>query len=949
MKRLLALLAIFAWFILFVGTAAAQTAVQYERYDVNITVLADGRFTVQEIQQIRFGGEFTQGFAEIPLAYTNGIENVKVTGGPTLDDQTLYLPGRGAAQTFTQSTEGDSLFVDWQYAPTRAGDTMVFVLEYTVVGGLWVYPEATRLEWRAVPADRSGIPVPNSQVTVTLPAAIPANALTTDAFGPEFEVKIVEEAASTTVVYQSLDDIADGTRFQILLDFPVGVVTAVPQQWQIDEDSAALEYSIDQIEMHIEMLPDGTLNVVETQQVSVQAGILYEGFREFSLLFTDGIQILGVREGDLALAAAQPGAICVDCYTVATNAPLSWWASYSPVYDEVRINEDAAGSVALNWYVPPLVAGESSQFTIEYVVEGAVLPSDSEQFLNWTAVSLTDVPIQNVHITWALPSGLSLEDASFSGTNLDVSRTADGAIVLTNLERILPNTPWQIELTLPPNALDAAVPAWQQKIDAEVVEGIAFQEEQARQALIRLVVGILAVILAILGGLTYWYLQGSRRLREARGNYRTEPPSDLPPGVVNYLVEGKMTARGILASVLHLADLGLLRLKMGEPLEITAVRQQPLTANTKLITPAGAEVTVSSFLAQLFNHLLPQLPAGHSVPLPTLLLSLPAELPQLTKTMGEEMVGHFYGRKSGLGKNSNAVSFITMIAIFAALAYIFMNNLDSRWDVPFPFFMVGGMMIWIFLNVATDRPGRSLTERAQKEVKKWQGFKLYLSEIQQFGNLAEAQEILDNYFAYAVALGVDERLLAQIEALGGKMPTWLGDGASPRPVQRRTWLEQWQRRWQRGSWQPQPPRPGTGTGTGTLTTAIPLPQSGAGDNRPPLERVSDSLAGGLERSSDRLADVLNTAVGSKSTSTPDLVLNAAGQTVKLDWDDGQSVDKMMNDIMNKAKAIQPPRPSSGGGRGGYRGGRSSFGGSSRSSSRSSSSRRSGGGGSRGFR
>ncbi|MFZ1395472.1 MAG: DUF2207 domain-containing protein, partial [Candidatus Promineifilaceae bacterium] len=793
MKRLLVLLTIFGWLILFVGSAVAQTAVQYQRYDVNITVLADGRFTVQEIQQIRFDGEFTQGFAEIPLAYTNGIENVKVTGGPTLEQQTLYLPGSGAAQTFTQSREGDSLFVDWQFAPTSPGDTLVFVLEYTVQGGLWVYPEATRLEWRAVPADRSGIPVPQSRVSVTLPAAVPATALATDAFGPEFDVKIVEEAASTTVIYQALGEIADGTRFQILLDFPVGLVTAVPQQWQIDEDSAALEYSIDQIEMQIEMLPDGTLRVVETQQVSVQAGILYEGFRQFSLLFTDGIDIVAVREGDLALTAAEPDSICVDCYTVETKEPFSWWASYSAVSDEVQINEEAAGAVNLRWFVPPLVAGESSQFTIEYIVEGAVLPSDAEQFLNWTAVSNTDVPVQNVQITWLLPSGLGLEDASFDGPNLDVSRTADGAILLTNLERIMPNTPWQIALTLPPNALDAAVPAWQDKIDAAVADGIAFQEQQARNTLIRLVVATLVGVLALLGGLTYWYLQGSRRLREARGNYRTEPPSDLPPSVVNYLVEGKMTARGILASVLHLADLGLLRLKMGEPLAITAVRQQPLPKDSKLLTPAGEQVTISSFLAQLFNHLLPHLPEGQSVPLPTLLLTLPGELPQLTKTMGEEMVEHFYGRKSGLGKNSNAVNFITMIAIFAALAYIFINNLDTRWDVPFPFFMVGGMMLWLFFNLRIDRPGRPLTEQAQKEAQKWQGFKLYLSEIQQFGNLAEAQEILDNYFAYAVALGVDERLLAQIEALGGKMPTWLGDGTSLPPVQRRTWLEQWQR------------------------------------------------------------------------------------------------------------------------------------------------------------
>ena len=56
-----------------VHRALAQADVAYERFDVNITVLADGRFIVQEIQQLLFGGRFTTGFAAIPPAYTTSI------------------------------------------------------------------------------------------------------------------------------------------------------------------------------------------------------------------------------------------------------------------------------------------------------------------------------------------------------------------------------------------------------------------------------------------------------------------------------------------------------------------------------------------------------------------------------------------------------------------------------------------------------------------------------------------------------------------------------------------------------------------------------------------------------------------------------------------------------------------------------------------------------------
>jgi hypothetical protein len=942
--KLLILIVLLGW----LATAPpgfAQSAVQYERFDVNITVLADGRFIVQEVQHLRFDGEFSSGFAEIPLAYTSRIDTVSVSGGPSLEAQTAYRPGSGV-ESFALSREGDTLFVDWEFAQTSPGDALVFVLEYTVAGGLWVYPEATRLEWRAIPADRSGLIVPQSRVTVTLPAAVAAEALMADAFGPTHTIEIVESDDSATIIYEANEMVVDGTAFQVLLDFPPGLVTAVPQPWQIAADSAQLEYTIDQIDMVIEMQPDGTLYVVETQQISVQAGILYSGFRHFSLLFTDGIQILGVREGDFPLTEIEPGSDCLDCYTVETKPTFSWWASYSPAVDEVTITEEAAGEVLLNWFVPPLVAGESGQFTLEYLVEGAVRPTETDQQLNWTAVSNYDVPIDNVQVRWQLPSGLGLEDVQFAGGT--VSGAADGVIVVTNAAPIAPNSPWQIELTLPPDGTSAAVPAWQRKIEDEMAKGEIYRVRQARIDLAWLVGSIVAGVTAVLGGLTYWYLQGSRRLREVQGNYRTEPPSNLPPGVVAYLVEGKMTARGVLASVLHLADLGLVQLQMGDPLLVTAKRQEPLAANGKLITPSGQTVTVSRFWAALFNQLLPHLPPGTAVPLPNLLQTLPTELPQLTKTMAEEMVGYFYGRKSWRTNPGRVLISIIPFLIVGLVVLIFSNNLTARWDLPLPVLLFGGMFFWFAIARRAPRQSRPLSDQAKAEVKKWQGFKAYLVEIQQYGNLAEAQEILDHYFAYAVALGVDDRLLAQIQQLGGHIPGWLADGSSPRPLPpvRRTWQDGWRRRLRRGSWRPQPPRPARPVAAPAMPAA------------PALETISDNLTGGLERASSSLADLLNTAVGPSQDGRPmDIVLNAAGQSVPLNWDGEQTLDGMMSDIMGKAQSIRPPRPASGGGSGGYRGGSgSSFGSSRRSSSRSSSSRsrssssrRSGGGGRRGFK
>lgn len=144
-----------------------------------------------------------------------------------------------------------------------------------------------------------------------------------------------------------------------------------------------------------------------------------------------------------------------------------------------------------------------------------------------------------------------------------MSRTEAGAVLLMNSAPIAPNSSWQIELKLPPDATSAQIPPGSAKSRPRLPK--ARRSKCARRGLTwpRWWARFWWELRPDSQAITYWYLRGSRRLRERLGNYRTEPPSKLPPGVVNYLVEGKMTSRGILASVLHLADLGLVQLQRG--------------------------------------------------------------------------------------------------------------------------------------------------------------------------------------------------------------------------------------------------------------------------------------------------------------------------------------------------------------------------------------------------
>lgn len=924
--------------------AGAQDAprVAYERYDVEIDLRADGSFTVREIQTLRFNDSFSEGFAEIPQAFATRIDNVRVAGGPA--DAALIDYGLGyGTQEFNTSTEGDTLVVNWTFPQTQPGDRRTFVVAYDVTGGLWVYPDFDTLEWRAVAPDRSGLDVPASRVTVTLP--FPADQVSSaTAFGPAFDVR----SDNSQVVFEAREPLADGTAFQVLVEFPHGLVTAVAQPWQIAADSAELAYRLPAVDVAMTLTADGLLQVVEQQQVAVDAGTLYEGFRSFTWRYLDSLQDVFVREGDqpFSYAGNNAGLDCENCFTIVEEPRSAGWAGYSRVSDEVEINEFLTGRGDIRWRVPPLVAGESTTFTLAYTAVGTVSLSDDRQLLTWTILPDYPVPVEQVSARLTLPPRVGLEDVAVDGAT--PLRDPEGSLVF---ERAGAADAWTITVTLPPDATSAAKPLWQTDLERALADAEAIRAADARRRLILTGGGLLAAVVAALGGLVAWYLRGSRKLREALGGYRTEPPSDLAPGLVSYLMAERPTPQGALATLLHLADLGLVRIVAGSELQFVRVYPEPLRPGARLTTAAGATATAEPHVVVLFNALLPQLPQDTAVDLDAIVPAYRAALPDVYARMGEEMVTAHYsgGRRLNLLRNAWIVGALLLFGC----AFLQMGGM---WRVPglrgipplslamivfFGFFLIA-ILSNIFGGLSRSR---TLTDAGKREARKWAGFKAYLKEIQRYGDLPEAQAILDRYFAYAVALDVEQELLQQVQALGGTVPIWLGGGQlddgtawqASRPSARPWYYRPWYRR---GSWQPRP-RP-------SATTAAAMMAASA-DQRPALQRVSDSLTGALDSAGSRMTGMLNTAAGQRSEPV-NVRIRAAGQDVALSWDPDTPLDKMVGDIVTKSQSIRPPAPKSSGSSGGFRGGSGgSRSGGSRSSSRSSGSRRSGGGGSRGFR
>ncbi len=930
-----------------------QRSVTYERYDVDIHVQPDGSLLVSETYQMRFEGEFRTGFAEIPLDFVTDISDVRVREGDE-----IYQPHGSGPGTFNLERQLNAILVEWEYRPTSGTEVRTFTVEYRVLGGLWVYPDTHLLYWTAVPADRGGIPTEASRLTVFLPAPVELEDLTTDTEGVDATVAFVDER---TVVFESQAPIPDGTPFEVLVSFPDRLGTAAVPDWQRRIDERQTSYHWEAFDVSLTIRPDGSLRVTEEQTISVDEGILYHGYRTIPWLYLDGIADVEVRaDGRQFQSSATP---CDYCYVVEEKSPYGEWVSFDG--RRMVIREDLVGSTLIEWAFPALVGGESATFEVEYTVLGAVRVLSETQEIDWTAVFADrDAPVHAASVELSLPPGLSPEDLVVSGGA--TAPQADGSLRVTHDGPIPAGQPWAVTIQMPAGATTAAAPVWQGELETQLeLERARVEAEQAtavRQARLQTGLGALACLLPLLGlagVITAWYVWGRDRAAPPVAAYLTAPPSDLPPGLVAYLVDEKPTVKGVLASLIHLASLGLITVDLQrKDMTVQLNWTREIEAGETIQVSDGEEVTLAEHKRILFNVLVRRVreivEAGeeeqeeelqaHAVPFSRIQRAFTTALPTIYEQMGEEASEYFSTLPETARRRWRWFGEMVIIAagVVGLVGLCGMTSVGLVACLPSVGLALVGLM---FMVVSRWMPQR--TTLGIEEAARWQAFRRYLKNLQEFGDLESAQAVLDRYFSYAVALDVEAIVLRQAEEMAARVPIWM----VPVPIRVGPTVAR------------APARPGLRylvareLSMPKQSTEVPqtakvrpsLAQRPAGADVT-LQGLSNSLSRSLNQASRSLGSLLNTAVGEvgASSSPLEVVVKGAGTATRMSWKAGTSTMKVLGDILDES--------SSGGGGGGFGGGRSSRGGfrstswgGSRSRSISRPAGRSGGGGRRGFR
>jgi len=945
-KRLLACLLIAVALTNLAAAPQPQRSVTYERYDVDIDIQSDGSLQVAETYQLRFDGEFRTGFAEVPLNYVTDIVDLRVREGTTVYEEFGSGPG-----TFTWQRQSDAIRVEWEYEPTSGIEVRTFTVEYRVQGGLWVYPDRDTLSWIAVPADRSGIPTEASRVTVHLPAPVDPDDLTVDVQGVDASVDIRDR---DRVVFESKGAIPDGTPLEVIVGFPHGLTSATVASWQRQIDERQAAYVWEAFNVDLTIAPDGQLHVIEEQTLRVDEGYLYHGYRVIPRLYLDRISDVEVQSDRQSYRLSQTP--CEYCYVVEEKPGSGDWVSFDG--RQVVISEDRVGSTLIEWAFPPLEVGDRATFEISYTAIGAVRVLSNSQEISWTAVfGDRDASVQTASVSLTLPPGLSPEDVTISGGTSTVDH--DGTLHVEHAGSVPAGQPWTVTVHMPADATTSEKPVWQGKLEQELEREEARLEAERARAVQRArwqvalgALGCLFPLLGLSGVIAAWYVWGRDRAAPPVAAYLTAPPSDLPPGIVAYLVDEKPTVKGVLADLLHLATLGLISVNLQkEDFTVQLNWTREIDKGETVQVGGGEEVKLAEYERTLFNTLVGRIRdvirksdrkktrKGQPVPFSKIEYTFTSALPTIYEQMGEVASQYFSTLPETARRRWRWAGQIVVIAA-GVLGLVGLCGMTAvGWPAcapPIGLATVGLML----LGVSRWMPQR--TTQGIEEAARWRAFRRYLKNLKDFGDLDSAQAVLDRYFPYAVALDVDEIVLRQAEGMDMLMPIWM----FPAPVRvGPTALEGQSRQLRdRVSREIRPPQ--VTTGTSRVQKVRPsLSQRPAGADVS-LQGLSDGLSRSLNRASRSLSSVLNTAVGQvDDVDSPfEVVVKGAGTATKLSWKAGTTTMKVLGDILEES--------SSGGGRGGFGGGGFRSGGWSSGGSGSSfgggSSGGSGGGGSRGF-
>jgi uncharacterized membrane protein len=587
-------------------------------------------------------------------------------------------------------------------------------------------------------------------------------------------------------------------------------------------------YHMDRYGSDIKVNTDGSLDIQETLTYVFSSGVFHRGTRIWDTGKLDNITNIKVAENRNGLF--------VD-YRQGNFDPDDSTDGVTGTY-----GIDNSGTTERVRWIFGNTSNTTRTFRITYHVNGAVRVYPDRDEFDWYAVPPRwGASINNSRVSATFPTGSDTSNWKISSIPSDAEVSHQGNTIVWTSGNGL-GAGFEVGAQLPKGILSAQKPAWQAAVDQQEAQSVADQQNQANydQNVRPLVdfgmflLGVLLLIGGILLLIMRWYKQGRDKPVKLVADYLTEPPSDLPPGLVGTLLDESADVRDVIATVVDMGKKGNLTINETKGTGLFAGKDFQYSQTGSKTTFAYEDMVLNA----LFKN-------GQTVSLSELKNQFYSNLSGIYDSMYKALVDLKYfpenpaavrGRNQGMG-----CGIIVLGALVFGLWLAFGSSISYLILLPGLALGVVGLVAMFLARVMPRK-----TDFGSEEAEKWRAFQRYLQQIQRYTNVQEAADRFQKYLPYAVAMGVDQEFTRQFESVPSAMPTWYVPYGYVPFI---------------------PYGQGAGGGAGSMAGGGVQGGGGGFDPGGAMQGMSNSLAGAMQGLSDSFTSMVNSA-SSILTSQP---------------------------------------------------------------------------------
>ncbi len=572
-------------------------------------------------------------------------------------------------------------------------------------------------------------------------------------------------------------------------------------------------------DVNIAVQPNGDFTVEETEEIAFTSGSFHFGYRAIPLDRVESLSDIQIfeRRGDRLIEYKQSNSEDEYTFTVSTNSD----------------NEQV-----IYWYFP-YTENSVHTYVIRYVVKGGLRIYDGGDQLWWKAVPPDrNFPVLASQVKVTLPGSFTADQLKIESYGTEAqSYIANGSTVIFTADNISGGDELEVRVQFPHGVVHAQPPAWQAADDARR----AAQEKWGPV----FDVGFLFLgVLLLFGGplLLYllWYLRGKDASPGIVAEYITEPPDDLPPGVVGTLVDEKADMEDILATLVDLARRGAIHIEeVNNPGFFGIGSGRDFVYYLK-----DASIATKPYEKKLLQKIFG---SREKRKLSDLKQQFYTVVPVLKKQLYDDVVQYGFFPRSPETTRKLYMGLGVAVLVFSVIIGFVLLALTGEYSGMAICPTISMILTAIGLVIVGRHMPRK-TKAGAEAAARWLAFKRYLKNIEKYGGLETAKEQFDKYLPYAIAFGIEKTYMRQFEKVGDMpAPMWYGP-----PI----WL-------------------GGGHGHYGSATAgtfgggqsAPGPLAGSGSKPPSLSDASRSMGTSLSAMSAGLGSMLSSA-SRTFTSTP---------------------------------------------------------------------------------